>query len=67
MGFFKSVTAIIFALVAVTIYFRTKQLFEFTKKPSVEDIWWGPGEPSKANTNIRPFKVNISEEVSMIL
>lgn len=66
MSFSKTVTAIVFALFAITFFYRTQELFEFTKKPTVENVWWGPGEPSKTNTNIRPFNINISEDVSMI-
>lgn len=31
--------------------------------PTLQETWWGPGLPTKEDTSIKPFKINISDEV----
>lgn len=66
MGKVKIFLQLFCVLAAVGVYYKTKQLFSFPKKPIVEDTWWGPGKTSKAESSIKPFKINISEDVSMV-
>lgn len=42
-------------------------MFKFPEKPRIDDIWWGQGDPSKTDTSIRPFKIDISNDVSIAI
>lgn len=57
------VVALIAAALSVIIYFQLKPIFELPQIPEVEEIWWGRGDPKKTDTKIRPFKIDISDEV----
>lgn len=41
-----------------------KLLFEIPPLPKLENTWWGPGESGEDDTAIRPFKVNVPDEVN---
>ncbi|KAL1508971.1 hypothetical protein ABEB36_003783 [Hypothenemus hampei] len=58
-GIFGLILAFTFYSV-ITIYTK---LSTVPKTPVYEDIWWGKGDPAKENTNIKPFKVDISKEI----
>lgn len=51
------------AVLIVGVYMKTKSLFEVPPLPQLEDVWWGPRDPSQENTEIRPFKIDVSDEV----
>lgn len=34
--------------------------------PTLQETWWGPGLPTKEGRSIKPFKINISDEVDII-
>ncbi|XP_018570501.1 juvenile hormone epoxide hydrolase 1 [Anoplophora glabripennis] len=64
MGKCRIVTAVIFAIVAAVIYRKVVNvLYEIPPLPNLEDTWWGPREPSKEDTEIRPFKISVSDNV----
>lgn len=48
---------------AVLVYFK---LNSYPKVPVYPDTWWGTGDPTKEDTTIRPFKIDISQSVSVI-
>lgn len=74
VAFFNSIEmgclriALIFGtlLTAIITYKVHKALFEVPPLPKIEETWWGPGKPGKIDTSIRPFKINISEEVNWV-
>lgn len=65
MGFVRNLTILISILIAMTLYSTMKSMFKYPETPQVENIWWGAGEPSKTDTSIRPFKINVADNVSI--
>lgn len=65
MGYVGKLVAVVFILIGASFYVRIKSIFDPPEKPQVDDIWWGPGDPSKVDTSIRPFKINIPDSVSI--
>ncbi|GJQ78677.1 Jheh2 [Trypoxylus dichotomus] len=45
------------------LFARINRLLEVPPLPVLEDVWWGPGEPRKVDTSIRPFKIDIPQKV----
>lgn len=66
MGLAGNLTAFVALLTAITLYAKIKPLLDSPEKPQIDDIWWGPGEPSKTDTSIRPFKIDVPEDVSIV-
>lgn len=66
MGVTKVLLIASFAVLLVAVYLQWKSLFEVPPLPQLEDTWWGPRDPSKEDTEIRPFKINVSDEVSNV-
>lgn len=66
MGYTGKLVAVVLLFTTVTFYVKIKSIFDPPEKPQVDDIWWGPGDPSKTDTSIRPFKINIPDSVSKI-
>lgn len=64
MGLAGNLVALVFLLTAISLYFKIKPMFGYPEKPHVGDIWWGPGDPSTTDTNIKPFKITVSDDVS---
>lgn len=64
MGFVGNLAALVVLLTAITVFSKIKSALEYPKKPPLDDIWWGAGEPSKTDKGIRPFKINVQDEVS---
>lgn len=64
MGLVGNFAALFVILTAITLYSKIKPLVNYPEKPQVEDIWWGPGDASKVDTSIKPFKINIPDNVS---
>ncbi|KAJ8925185.1 hypothetical protein NQ315_001370 [Exocentrus adspersus] len=56
-----AITSII--VVSVAIFLQVRTLYEVPPLPEIEETWWGPREPSKEDTEIREFKINVSNEV----
>lgn len=50
---------------AVYIGYVVKEMLEPPPLPVLkDDVWWGPGEARKVDESIRPFKIQISNEVT---
>lgn len=64
MGLVGNLAALVVILTAITVFSKIKSALEYPEKPQIEDVWWGAGEPSKTDTSIRPFKINVQDEVS---
>lgn len=47
----------------VVVYFK---LNSYPEVPVYPDTWWGKGDPSKEDTTIRPFKIDIPKNVSLV-
>lgn len=43
-----------------TVFFNT---FKEKTVPVYLDTWWGDGDPSKEDTTVRPFQIDISKKV----
>lgn len=50
-------------LISGSVYFYVK-VKEIPSIPTLEEKWWASGSPQKEDTTIRPFKINISDEVN---
>ncbi|KAI4471871.1 epoxide hydrolase 1-related [Holotrichia oblita] len=42
---------------------KLSQLSTVPPVPKLENEWWASGKPSEIDTSIRPFKINVSQEV----
>ncbi|CAG9824999.1 unnamed protein product [Phaedon cochleariae] len=59
-----TITALIVLGLGLVIFMKVKPLLEVPPVPKIEDTWWGPGQPGKSvDTSIRPFKINVPDEV----
>lgn len=54
---------LIAAILSGILYFQFKSFFEPAHIPKLEEKWWGKGDPQKSYVKIRPFKIDISDEV----
>ncbi|XP_023310063.1 juvenile hormone epoxide hydrolase 1-like isoform X2 [Anoplophora glabripennis] len=63
MGVTRVLVIASIGVVLVGIYLKGKSLFEVPPLPQLEDTWWGPRDPSKEDGEIRPFKINVSDEI----
>lgn len=55
---------LVFLIVTVLTAYQISKLFDTPPVPKLENTWWGPRDPSKEDTSIKPFKINVSDEVS---
>jgi hypothetical protein len=58
-GFVKFIVLILALAIGNVIY--KANINEPVKVPP--ETWWGPGDPSKEDKSIVPFKINVSNEV----
>lgn len=65
MGFTGNIVSFALLVIAIISYTKIKAIFDFPEKPHVGDVWWGPGTPSKTDTSIKPFKIKVSDDVSI--
>lgn len=61
----KGLLGLIFGLVGYTVYIRLNA--PLPEVPVYSDTWWGKGEKGNDDEAIRPFKVDVSKDVSIIL
>ncbi|XP_063244853.1 juvenile hormone epoxide hydrolase 1-like [Bacillus rossius redtenbacheri] len=54
---------IITVLGAVAVNYVLNLLTAVPPLPKLEAKWWGPGQPQKVDQSVRPFKINISQEL----
>lgn len=70
MGFTGNLVSFLVILTSVILYMKIKPIFDFPEKPQldgIDDIWWGAGVPWKSDTSIKPFKIQVSDDVSNLL
>nr|ARE68677.1 juvenile hormone epoxide hydrolase [Epicauta chinensis] len=60
MGF---LVKLFFLISTVLIGYAIHQLLQVPPLPQLEDVWWGPRDATKEDTSIKPFKINVSDEV----
>ncbi|EFA00566.1 Juvenile hormone epoxide hydrolase 1-like Protein [Tribolium castaneum] len=54
---------LVLVIITVLTAYQISKLFETPPVPKLENTWWGPRDPSKEDTAIKPFKINVSDEV----
>lgn len=65
MGLCGKLGLVIFAVAAVYVGLQINSLLEVPPVPKLEEVWWGPGgRPAEEDTAIKPFKINVPNEVS---
>lgn len=58
------VRKILIVLVAVLSWYIAVKINTVPDLPKLEpNPWWGPGESREQNTKIRPFKIDIPQQV----
>lgn len=63
---FQWKTLVILAVITVFAGYKINNLLQPPPPPKLDEPWWGSGDPSKQDTSIRPFQVNVSEQVGLI-
>lgn len=48
----------------VSLFKKLKSFFTIPSVPKLDETWWGPANTNTEDETIRPFKVNVPEEVS---
>jgi hypothetical protein len=56
---------LVLAIITVFIAYQISKLYETPPIPNLEDTWWGPRDSSKEDTSIQPFKIDVSDTVSI--
>lgn len=65
MGFCGKFTLIAVSSLAIFLGVKVNRtFFEVPSAPTLEETWWGPGQSTKEDTSIKPFKINVGEDVS---
>lgn len=54
-----SLTVVFVAFVA----YKVRSLGDAPPLPKIEDTWWGPADRSTIEHEIRPFKINVPDQV----
>lgn len=67
MGTVGNLGALVVILTAITVYSKIKPLINPPEIPQIDDIWWGPKDASQVDTNIKPFKISVPDDVSFSL
>ncbi len=62
MAFLRKLLLIGGALFAVFL----AQLFKTPPIPQIKDQWWGEGNPKLQDETIKPFQIDIPDEVSQL-
>lgn len=64
MGKFCKIFLLVSTVVLAFIGYKVQNtLYSIPEKPILKDTWWGPGSPKAEDTSIKPFKINISDQV----
>lgn len=64
MGTGSTLFAILIVGLGVFSYVKIKPIFDVPEKPDLGEPWWKVSKPTKVDTSIRPFKIQVSNEVS---
>nr|CAD7394413.1 unnamed protein product [Timema cristinae] len=63
MGLLQKILAIGIAITAISVWYLYKNLTATPPQLNLQSTWWGPGKARKVDESIRPFKINISQEI----
>ncbi|KAK9732161.1 Epoxide hydrolase N terminus [Popillia japonica] len=63
MGSCLKIFLVISVILSILIGLKINSLLEVPPMPVLEETWWGPGQPKKVDTSIRPFKIDIPDKV----
>ncbi|GJQ78777.1 Jheh2 [Trypoxylus dichotomus] len=63
MGVLGKLFFLIIVGVAIFLGIKLNSLFQVPPLPHLENTWWAVGQPSKVDTSIKPFKINVPEKV----
>jgi hypothetical protein len=67
MGWGCVVVAAIIVIVILKLVDKVRKLFKIPPLPYLEDTWWGPRDKSEEDTAIKPFTINVPDEVKRLL
>lgn len=59
----RKVFFIILSIFILYLGYKISVLLEPRPLPTLENEWWGPGKPKIPKSDVRPFVINISDEV----
>ncbi|KAJ8948747.1 hypothetical protein NQ318_017916 [Aromia moschata] len=60
----NNVATIGILILSALLYFKViKPLYDVPPVPQLKETWWGSGDPAQEDTSIRPFKINVSDEI----
>lgn len=63
MGACGKLLTVLVVIFAVLAYFVIKPMLDVPKVPNLGEKWWKTGKPTKVDTSIKPFKVQVSDEI----
>jgi len=63
MGACGKISALLVAVLAVAAYITVKPMFDVPEVPQLEEKWWKVSKPTKVDTSIKPFKIQVSDEI----
>ncbi|CAG2067874.1 unnamed protein product, partial [Timema podura] len=63
MGLLQKILAVGIAITAISLWYLYQSLTATPPLPNLQSTWWGPGKARKVDESIRPFKINISQEI----
>nr|CAD7571340.1 unnamed protein product [Timema californicum] len=63
MGLLQKIVAVGIGITAISVWYLYKNLTATPPQPNLQSTWWGPGKARKMDESIRPFKINISQEI----
>ncbi|CAH1104541.1 unnamed protein product [Psylliodes chrysocephalus] len=63
MGTGSTLFAILIVGLGVFSYVKIKPIFDVPEKPDLGEPWWKVSKPTKVDTSIRPFKIQVSNEI----
>ncbi|RZC34647.1 juvenile hormone epoxide hydrolase-like protein, partial [Asbolus verrucosus] len=50
-------------IIVLKVVDKFRQLFKIPPLPYLEDTWWGPRNKSEEDESIKPFTINVSDEI----
>ena len=63
----RKITLILLTTFVIYLGIKINTLFEVPPIPNFENEYWGPGKPTKDDKTIRPFKIDVPEQVLDVL
>ncbi|KAK5642946.1 hypothetical protein RI129_009113 [Pyrocoelia pectoralis] len=67
MAFFKKVFLLSFTIFTIYLGIKINSLLQLSPLPKLGSEYWGPGKSTKDSDAIRPFKINVPEQILEVL